>query len=231
MTARLPSLLAVAHGTRSPAGMGVVADLVAAVRDLRSDIRVETAFLDVAEPRMETALSTMNGPVVVMPLLLSTGYHISVDIPRAVGQRPHTLVGERLGPSRTLVDILVDRLVAAGYRSGQPVVLAAAGSSQPAAARDVDQMARWMAARLGAPVAPAYVSAALPDVGTAVRRAAARFGTEPAVATYLLAPGQFVDRVAAAGAGVTSTPIGADERLAADIWRRYDAATATRAAA
>src|SRR6185295_9131532 len=94
-----------------------------------------------------------------------------------------------LGPGPGLVPALADRLRAAGTPAGTPVVLAAAGSTDPRAAGD----ARNLAAHLQAPALAAFASAARPAVGEAVADLAARTGGPVAVASYLLAPGVFHD--------------------------------------
>jgi sirohydrochlorin ferrochelatase len=45
-----------------------------------------------------------------------------------------------------------------------------------------------------------------------------------AVASYLLAPGLFADRLAGAGADVTSAPLGDAPEVAGLVLARYDAA-------
>jgi hypothetical protein len=45
------------------------------------------------------------------------------------------------------------------------------------------------------------------------------------VASYLLAPGYFYDRVMEAGADVVAAPLAPDERLVQIVLDRYDAAT------
>ncbi|HJX42509.1 MAG TPA: sirohydrochlorin chelatase, partial [Geodermatophilus sp.] len=67
-------------------------------------------------------------------------------------------------------------------------------------------------------------SAAQPPVADAVT-AARRGGAERvAVASYLLAPGHFHGRLAGAGADVVTSPLLPDERIAAVLLDRYDAA-------
>jgi hypothetical protein len=46
------------------------------------------------------------------------------------------------------------------------------------------------------------------------------------VASYLLAPGHFHDKLAGAGADVVTAPLLPDERIAAVLLDRYDAALA-----
>ena len=77
----------------------------------------------------------------VVPLLLAAGYHVHVDIARAVADRPDVRSTGALGPDDLLVDVLVERLEAAGAERGGAVVLAPAGSSDARAQADSADMA------------------------------------------------------------------------------------------
>ena len=81
----MTTLVACSHGTRSPVGRQVVAAIVEAVRAELPDVDVRPAFVDVEEPRLADALPGLHGPVVVVPVFLSGGYHLHHDIHRAAG--------------------------------------------------------------------------------------------------------------------------------------------------
>jgi sirohydrochlorin ferrochelatase len=213
-----PTLLVAAHGTASPAGSATTAALVVAIAAARPDVPVSLCFLDVAEPRLVDALAAHPGPTVVVPFLLSAGFHVLTDIPAVVAGHSDVLVARHLGPDPLVVDALVARL--AEVRGPDPVattVLVAAGSSNPAAATDVAGTARQLRERLGRPVSVLTL-----DDGV---RAALGGVTRPVeVATYLLAEGQFVDnlRAAADGLATVSDPIGVHPALVALVLARYD---------
>ncbi|MFI2361644.1 sirohydrochlorin chelatase [Promicromonospora sp. NPDC019610] len=188
------------------------------------------------------------GPdVVVVPLLLSTGYHVRHDIAQAVAAvnaagAGTAVAADPLGPHPLLVDILADRYAAAEaahgpFRPDDVVVLAAAGSSVAAAATAVEEVTSALAQRLGRPVTPSYGAGAeprVPDAVAAARAAGLPGATAPArviVVSYLLAPGYFLDRVLEAGADVVTDPVAGpagaekpDPRLVQVVLDRYDAA-------
>jgi sirohydrochlorin ferrochelatase len=131
-----------------------------------------------------------------------------VDLPAAIAAaRPGTAHAPVLGPDPRLAVALADRLREAGRRAGDAVVLAAAGSSDPTAIASVRTQAAQLAAELGAAVTVGFGSAATPDVPTAVAAARAAGADRVAVAPYLLAPGHFADRLAAAGADLVAEPL------------------------
>ncbi|HET6876330.1 MAG TPA: sirohydrochlorin chelatase [Jatrophihabitans sp.] len=214
-------LLVVAHGTAAPEGTATTERLVADIAAARPGVPVEYCYLDVAEPSLPRALATLSGPTVLVPLLLSTGYHVQTDIPRAVGGRPDVRIARHLGPHPLLVDALVDRLREEDGAPAAATVLVGTGSSRPDAAAELRATADLLGTRLGRPV----------PVLTMADDLKARLGEldRPAeVATYLLAPGRFVDvlRAAATGIARVAAPIGLHPALVRLVWQRYDEAVA-----
>jgi sirohydrochlorin ferrochelatase len=228
-----PTLLAVAHGSRSPAAQEAVGALAERVRLLAPALDVRVAFVQHAEPSLASGLAAAGSDVVVVPLLLSTGYHLAVDLSsaaRAAGAR----LAAPLGPHRGLAAALADHLTAAGVPAGTPVVLAAAGSSDPKAAGAVEVQAAMLAGLRGAEVLAAYATAGTPTVGDAVAALRGRSGAAAradagdsapvAVATYLLSPGHFHDRLKQSAATWVSAPLGSHPAVAALVLDRYQAA-------
>ena len=226
-----PVLLAVAHGSRDPQAQQAVLALAGRVGELEPGAEVRTAFVQNAEPSLAGALAAAGRrDTVVVPLLLSAGYHLGQDIGAAAG-RAGVPVAAPLGPDPGLVPALADRLRAAGAPTGTPVVLAAAGSTDPRAAGDARHQATLLASHLQAPVLAAFASAARPTVGEAVADLAARTGGPVAVASYLLAPGVFAGRLRASGAAWVSAPLGPHPAVAALVVERFRTRQAPREAA
>lgn len=206
-----PALIAVSHGTADPAGRERIAALAGAVRR-RTAAEVLLAHVDVQSPPVEEVVAglTAERAAVVVPVLLSAGYHVKVDLRQAARGLP---VAPALGPDERLVDVLVRRARAAGFvRGHHRVVLGAAGSTDAGAVTDCRAVADRVAARLVTPVTDAYLSAAQPGITTAVGTAVRQDPRRPVlVLSYLLAPGYFqsrlVEEAAAAGAAVTTVPL------------------------
>jgi sirohydrochlorin ferrochelatase len=225
-----PVLVACAHGTRNPTGRRLIAELALSARAQRPGLTTTAAFVDVQPPTVVdvvAGLSAAGRAAVVVPLLLSGGYHVHVDIASAVAGADTAVAARPLGPDPRLVEVLHDRLRQAGTDPRDPltaVVLAAAGSSDPRAVADVEDTADLLQRRWAGPVTTGYGSAARPPVPDAVA-AARRGGAERVVlASYLLAPGHFHDKLARAGADAVTAPLLPDERIAAVLLDRYDAA-------
>ena len=244
----IPSLVAIAHGSRDPRAGATIAELLAAARTRAAarglaGLEARGAFLGHAPPAPLQVLSALAGDpggerdVVVLPLLLTAAYHSGTDIPGVLAEATAGLpglrirYGEPLGPHPGLVRALDRRLAEAGQdpggdRSGTAVVLASAGSSQPSASAAIAAMASgWQADRGWLAVRPAYASAASPTPGQAVADLLRGGAQRVVVASYLLAPGLFADRIReaslAAGAAAVSAPLGAAPEVADVLLDRY----------
>jgi sirohydrochlorin ferrochelatase len=238
----------VAHGSRDPRAAATVNELLALVRARAADrglagLDVRGAFLDHAAPSPRQVLSAVaesGGSCVVVPLLLTAAYHSKTDIPMHIAAATSTLPGldvsyaDTLGPHPMLLAGLERRLAEAGVAVGDrdarartSVVLAAAGSADHAASAAIAAIAAgWQAVRGWRRVLPAYASAADPRPDAAVRALRAADPDSPvAVATYLLAPGYFADKIRAAalgaGAAAVSAALGAAPEVADVILDRY----------
>lgn len=222
-----PVLIAVSHGTADPAGQERIAALARAVRT-RTAAEVRLTHVDVQSPPVGEVVSGLppGRAAVIVPVLLSAGYHVKVDLRLAARGLP---LAPALGPDERLVDVLARRALAAGFVPGHHrVVLAAAGSTDAGAVADCRAVADRLAARLGTEVTDAYLSAARPTVSAAVETA----GRPVLVLSYLLAPGYFQSRLvaeaAAAGAVATTAPLAGEsgpvpEELADLVVSRYRA--------
>jgi sirohydrochlorin ferrochelatase len=208
---RTATLLAVSHGTSSASGQEAVGALVDAVAASLPGRHVAGGFVDVQQPDVPASLDALDegAEAVIVPLLLSAGYHVHVDLVReaASSSRP-TRIARALGPDPRLVDVLERRLVEAGLRDDDVVVLGAAGSSDARAVADCRVVADHLGGRIGRPVEAAFISAATPRLEDAVTAArAAHPGRRIVISTYLLAPGYFATLARRAGADLATRPL------------------------
>ncbi|WP_341956492.1 CbiX/SirB N-terminal domain-containing protein [Microbacterium sp. LWH13-1.2] len=225
----MTTLVACSHGTDSPAGRRTIEALVDLVRQRIPGSRVVQAFVDVQEPTVLDVIEQERvlDDVVVVPLLLSVGFHTAVDIADAV--RPHDNVrqGEPLGTHPLIAEVLATRLraaVAGQWLPGDHVVLAAAGSSNPAAVADVAAASAHLARLVPVPITIGYASAIDPRIGEAVAAARRGGATRVIAASHVLAPGYFAGLVEKSGADRVSAPLGADVRIADVIVDRFHSA-------
>ena len=234
-------LLLIAHGSRDPRYAASFEALCLRLR--RAGHVAHVGYLGLCGPDVIEAASLLarevpgpcTEPIAAVPMFLNHGYHVAHDVPGAVATARAVLVSHAriavsapLGPDPLLTEAMESRLRELGVWPGDPdvaVVLASAGTSDPAARGTLEAVAgRW--ARSGwHSVTPAYAAAAKPDGGEAVARARAAGARDVVIASYFLAPGLLADRVATAAAGVPmgapfATPEDVDPALVRLVLRR-----------
>jgi len=187
-----PALLAISHGTASAEGQAAIRRLVDAVADRLPEVIVRLGHVDVQQPDVAASLDGLpaDEPVVIVPLLLSAGYHVRVDLREQSAGRDGIAIADALGPDPRLVEVLIDRLGPLG--DADAVVLAVAGSSDDRANADCRAIGEMLGARLQREVTVGFLAAADPRLGAAVAQAQAN-ARRVIVANYLLAPGYFHD--------------------------------------
>ncbi|MFF7444586.1 MULTISPECIES: CbiX/SirB N-terminal domain-containing protein [unclassified Streptomyces] len=232
-----PALVVVAHGSRDPRALSTVSALLDTVRALRPGLPVHLGHIELNEPLLTDTLTALGDrAAILVPLLLSRGYHVKRDIPEMAAEtRVRARVAAPLGPHPLLVEALHARLVEAGWRAPadeeararSAVVLAAAGSRDPESKVDTGRTAQLLSARLGVPVVPAYATTAAPRVPDAIAALVASGRTQVAVASCFTAPGRFATECAEAAPSIASAPLGTHPAMARLLLHRYDQAMAT----
>lgn len=241
----LPPLVLAAHGSPHP-------DHAPSIHALRDAIGrqgdVTVGWLDFGEPDLVGAVAQArqsgngrqgpaelrlrrHGPVIVVPLLLAAGFHARVDIPRMLARAHRVIVAPTLGPDPRLAEAVARRLSDSGTPPDDPVVLAAAGSSDDYALAQVETVADYLRTVRPGAVRTGYLAGDGPRLDDVVREMSA--GDDPVtVATYLLSPGTLADTVAevglAAGAQKVTTPLASAPEVIALIRERWLAATPGR---
>ncbi|SDK80570.1 Sirohydrochlorin ferrochelatase [Actinopolyspora mzabensis] len=216
------TLLLVAHGTRDPRGGRVIRQL-AHTAGSRLGVPVRTANVDVVGPTVAEALRGVNGRVVAVPAFLASGYHVRTDLPGQLAESAHEAevrVTDPLGPAPELARVMLHRLWEVGWRPGEPVVFAAAGSSDEHALGDVDRAAGLLGELVrpqGEPLPATYITSARPRTS----EVCARGGGGEFLAPYLLAPGLFHRWLREMPSRAVAGTLGGHSEVAGLIVRRY----------
>jgi sirohydrochlorin ferrochelatase len=212
-------LILVAHGSRDPRSAAAVRRLAASV-GRRWPAPVVAAFLEADRPDPVMALRTLAGPpgcpVVVVPALLTTGYHGRVDLPAAVRRSGvDTVLAPVLGPARPgdppaplLLDVLRWQLSALDIEH-DGVALLAAGTRDPAARSTVEEVARALSVSLGLPCVAGYATGAAPHGAEAVTQLRELGARRIVAASYFLTPGRLYDTAAASTRAVGGLAVAA----------------------
>lgn len=193
---------------------------------------VQVAFVDVLGPAPSEVLANLSArhpasgdhePVIVLPAFLSRGYHVRVDLPAhiAASGHPNVTVIPALGPDAEVARIVGHQLVESGWRPGDSVILAAAGTSDHNARTDLHTTAVLLSALTGSRVRLGFAATGDPDVGEAVADARRHTARRVVVASYLLADGLFQERLHTCGADLVTQPLSTHPRLARLIAHRF----------
>ena len=218
------SLLLVAHGTRKQRGVSMIGDVAHRVSETLGR-PVHVSFVDVLGPTPSEVLRTLpfDRQVTVVPAFLASGYHVRADLPNHIVESGHPLVTVTapLGPGPQTVQVLTARLVECGWRPGDSVVLAAAGTSDAHAQSDLRNVAAMLSAVIGDRVELAYAATGEPRIADAVTQLRRQGARRVVVASYLLAEGLFQDRLRNSGADAVAEPLGTHPALVRLIASRF----------
>jgi len=218
------TLVVLAHGSANPACTRTVEAVVSRVRYRLPGVPVRAAYVEISTPSLATVLADVEDEAVVVPLLCAQD-HAAVAGPRSV-------VANTLGPERLLATVTVQRLRAAGARSGQPVLMVVGGSKDPSAQGLTARAAGLLEDVWGGPVRAAHLTGHGQRMSEVVDDFRALGLAMPAVAPYFVAPGPLHDRTRAGartlGLEVVADVLGDHPYVAEAVARRYRAATARR---
>lgn len=222
---RSAELVLVAHGTRNTAGLRTIREIAAAVSRHVGPVR--TAFVDVLGPNPRELLAESRRPTVVVPAFLASGYHVNTDLPARVIESGHpaAIVTQAMGPHPALAQVMRERLVEVGWRHGDAVVMAAAGSSDPVAHSDLIKAAALLSDRVGE-THIGFVATGAPVVADVVDRLRRSGHRRVFIASYLLAPGVFHSKLHNCGATAVADPLGAHTEVVRLLAGRFTAAMA-----
>lgn len=231
------------HGSADPRAR-LACDLLARRVGHRLGAFVAQATLDLDRPRLDGAINYLASKgihdLVVVPMLLTTAYHATQDVPmfaaatQASHPRARIAMAAPMGADPYLLKGLDSVLKSAGFRPdpGTAVVLASAGSSFAAArSRHAALALEWRTHGWGAS-AVAFASGPGPRVEQAVGELRDAGYDEICVSPFLIAPGVMSQRIAtsarASGAhAVTGTLHGTDAAMEV-VLRRVRAAVEQR---
>jgi sirohydrochlorin ferrochelatase len=245
-----PTLIAAAHGTKDVDGLAELRRLTNIARTSLPGVPVELCFIDVAEPTLVQTLSTVRGPAVIVPLLLSTGQHVKKDIPHAAAGRPDTVISRQIGPDERISKVVQHRLdQARASHAGHPLDKPRLHGHRPEAIRgesryeldegdyDRESLPAGPIVLMSAGSTDAQAREQLGEVADHLRQwnswsvtAAQLTGRdilsgargETQVASYLLAAGFFYEKLRTQAEGlVLGGPIGAHPLVAQVIVERY----------
>lgn len=220
------TLLACSSGRADPTERAAQGALVNAVRRDAPSVDVHDVRVDMLQPDGSWP------PVrVAVPLTLTDGTDVSAALAIVRHHDPTIRVASPLGPDWDLAEICVQRLIEAGARKDDTIVLGVAGSGDDAAIEGYSRAARLVSAVWGGPVHIGSVGGRDTQLTDAVDIARA-YGRRVVVASYVLTPGRFADQLRHSGADLVTAPLldggTPDARLVSLVLTRFHQALGRR---
>ena len=165
------------------------------------EYKVHEAYVDVQTPSVDEVAQALpdDEPCVIVPVLLSTGFHTQVDLRRAARTSgvKDIHIAASLGPDARLAHLQRTRLEEVGWHekiaagsAAPPIVQGAAGSSRQDGRADMQRAADLLAEVLHTPTRNAFIAAIEPTIIDIARQEQPRFASP-----YLLADGFFVKKM------------------------------------
>lgn len=236
--ARFVILILTAHGSADPRSAANARAIGETVRWLRPSLDVRVAFCEQNLPNLREVLPSISRGAVVVPLLLADAYHARVDIPAMIAESGADVHrADVLGEDDRLIHVLRQRVEQAGVSRIDPrvgVLVAAVGSSNPAANARTESVARELTLTTRWTAATAFATGPHPGLAEAADVLRRRGASRLVLAPWFLAHGKIIDHVAEFARAQRipmSSPLGAHRQVAETVLDRFDLALATRAAA
>lgn len=228
MAADIP-LIGLAHGSRHPGVAGSIDEVMGTTGRLGS-VPTAAAFLDLAEPDLAATAAALGERgfrrAVVVPLLFTSAFHATVDVPGAVAAAiaatgVDVTIADILGTGDDMLAVVAQSMRGARIAEQTDVLLYSVGSSDEAANDAVQDLAARLAATRTGAVRAAF--------GTRPPRAASVLAEleQPAIVPLFVSPGLLLDPLVTLAAErqlVMAPPLG--DLVAPLLLQRYDAALA-----
>lgn len=193
------------HGTTSHTGRSALASLVNAVRRHAVGCEVIDGFLDVQQPSLADVVAERPGQRIIVPVVLNHDC-ATARLLQEVAADESVRIAPAVGPDWVLAEIGVRRLIEAGARPSDTIVMVAPEADGPRALADVSKAARLLSAVWGGPVHVGVVD----GVGTPVEEAldvARAHSQRVVVSMYALASGEGASAIGRLGADVVTAPL------------------------
>jgi sirohydrochlorin cobaltochelatase len=203
-------ILLIGHGSREAASNAEFEAISNAYRLARPELRVETAYVELARPLIAEALATLAREVVsitVVPVFLFAAGHVKNDVPLAIAEarvahpRCRIDASPALGVHPALAELAYLRASAClpdepSTRSKTLVLVVGRGSSDPDANGDFCKMSRLIGEGRGLmQVVPTFIGITQPRVEDSLELVARMRPDRLVVLPYLLFAGRLVARL------------------------------------
>lgn len=205
-------VLLIGHGSREPASNAEFEAIASAYRLARPELRVETAYVELARPLIAETLAALAAEVpriTVVPVFLFAAGHVKNDVPLAIAEArtayPRCLISAApaLGVHPALAELAFQRASRclpsdASARAKTLVLVVGRGSSDPDANGDFCKMSRLIGEGRGLmQTIPTFIGITQPRVDDSLELVARMRPDRLVILPYLLFAGRLVARLEA----------------------------------
>ncbi len=199
------TLVVCAQGVETHAGRAALASVVQGVRRETREFDVVDAFVGTQHPDVAEVVAQLPGRRVVVPLTLWHDDEVEARLRHLASALPGVTVAAPIGPDWLLAELGVRRLIEAGARPGDSIVLAAGPAGSLRARHDIAKAARLLSAVWGGRVHVAGDMSG-PELAEAIDIARA-YQRRVVVSIYALTMSQATSRIGRLGADVVTAPL------------------------
>lgn len=199
------TLVVCARGVETPAARAALAAVVHGVRRGARGLEVVDAFVGPQQPDVADVVAQIPGRRLIVPLTLWHDDEVVARLRHLSTALPGITVTAPIGPDWLLAELGVRRLIEAGARPDDSIVLAAGPAGSARAVRDIGAAARLLSAVWGGRVHVA-VDAGGPALAEAIDIARA-YQRRVVVSMYELTMSQAASGIGRLGADVVTAPL------------------------
>jgi hypothetical protein len=200
------TLILCSTGQASHEGRSGLTSLLSSVRREMPQLDVVDAFIDTQQPNLLDVIRDGSGARIVVPLTLTTDERLTALLKNAGELAGPVSVTDTLGPDWALAELGVQRLIEAGARPGDEIVMAAGNMRTRAAVDDLGRAARLLSAVWGGRV---HVGT-LEGLGTPIAEAidiARAYNKRVIVSMYVLTMSAAAGAIGRLGADIVTAPL------------------------
>lgn len=202
-----PTVIVCARGAHSHAGRSSLAATVHAARREAQSFDVVDAFVDLQQPDLADVVQQTHGRRIIVPLALWHDETTARYVHGLAASAPDVTVTAPIGPNWVLAELGVRRLIEAGARPDDTIVLAGGPADSERAVRDIGKAARLLSAVWGGKVHVGTTGGGLGSpLGEAIDIARA-YQRRVVVSLYALTMPATVRGIGGLGADVVTGPL------------------------
>lgn len=196
-----------AYGSPTLAGRSALGSLINAVRREAPHFDVVDAYLDTQQPHLTDVIRSVSGPKIVVPLILGYDRAVQQAIVDGLDEPSDDVtLTPPVGPDWVLAELGVRRLIEAGAKPGDTILLAVDDADSDRAMSEVSKAARLLSAVWGGRVHIGAIHGTKAPLADALDVARA-YNQRVVVSLYALAATAAANSIGRLGADVVTAPL------------------------